>query len=253
MSEAMRVLVPDHPDLTGQLGRAIEFAAALRHANDIDDTDGEEPWRLPDQLVAPELQAALEAIVLHDWRFDVGSDTARTEIGLTHADVEHMGLYIATATRAQLSLLRAALDTITQAETTPLAQRGPEQREIAHFAEVWSEVDEHDDYDASLSAWRTVVQILTLAISTAPAGAGERPSRLYNAEGFLLPAADVAGSTPAGDTVVVLDRIDSDQGRSVDLDNAAWRAWQRLSVEWHAAVYGARSNDPDARLSSFAY
>ena len=252
MSEVMRVLVPDHPDLTGQLGRAVEFAAALRHANDIDDTDGEEPWRLPDELVALELQAALEAIVLHDWRFDVGSDE-RSEIGVTHAGVEHMGLYVTSATRAQLSLLRAALDTMTRAENTPPSQRGPELREIAHFTEVWSEVDESGDGDASLSAWRTVVAVLTLAIATAPAGAGERPSRLYNAEGFLLPTADVDGSTPAEDIAVLLDRIDSGEERSVELDNAAWKAWQRLTAEWHAAIYGARSNDPDVRLSSFAY
>ncbi|MGW4241236.1 hypothetical protein [Nocardia sp. NPDC004722] len=253
-AEVLRVLVPDHPDLTGQLGRAVEFAAALRHANDVEDLiDGEEPWRLPEQFVAPQLQAALEAIVLHDWRFEVGSDTARTEIGVNHAGVEHMGLYIATATTAQLALLRGALEAITRAETTAASQRGAEQRELAEFLEVWSEVDERQDSDASLSAWRTVVRVLTLATATAPTGAHERPSRLYNAEGHLLPVADVAGSSPAADTRTLLEAIDSGPGDSVELDNAEWRAWQRLSAEWHAAVYGPRSDDPHARLSSFAY
>ncbi|MFD6396969.1 hypothetical protein [Nocardia sp. NPDC060249] len=49
--------------------------------------------------------------MLHDWRHDIGHNTAdrSTETTVSHELVEHMGLYIATGTRAQLSLLAAAL------------------------------------------------------------------------------------------------------------------------------------------------
>ncbi|MCX4097784.1 hypothetical protein [Nocardia sp. alder85J] len=248
---AVRVLVPDHPDLAGQFGRAIEFGAVLRHANDAETAD-EEPWRLPDQLVAPELEAALNAIVL-DWRFDIGNDQAPTQIEVTHAGIGHMGLYIATATRTDLSLLRAALNMMIQAENTPPSPQLPALREVAHFVEAWREADEADDYDVSLTAWQTVVQVLTLAIATAPDRTGERPTQLYNSEGILVPTPPTDGSTPAGDTLTVLDRIDAGDGRTAHLDDAAWRAWQRLTAEWHGAVYAGRANDPDAVLSSFAY
>lgn len=61
MSDTLRILVPDHPDLA--LGRAIDFAAALLHANDSDEEI--EGWALPTELVDPALQAALVAIVYH--------------------------------------------------------------------------------------------------------------------------------------------------------------------------------------------
>ncbi|MFD6396968.1 hypothetical protein [Nocardia sp. NPDC060249] len=59
MSEILRVLAPDHPDLFGQIGRAVDFAGALRHANDsAAEGDQEEAWRLPAQLVDPALGCA---------------------------------------------------------------------------------------------------------------------------------------------------------------------------------------------------
>ncbi|MEV0297001.1 hypothetical protein [Nocardia sp. NPDC050710] len=254
---ALRVLVPDHPDLAGQLGCAIDFADALRHANDPDpDPDGDdtEPWRLPAQLVDPALQTALEVLVHRDWHFDVGrdSDDRRTEIGVTHAGVEHIGLYTATATRTQLSLLSAALEQFVTAETIPLSQRTPDQREIAEFAAAWRDAEEAGG-DAALSAWQTTVRILTLAIIAIPGSWGDRPARLYNAEGILVPTPPAEESTPAADTLTVLDRIDAASGGSVDLDDTGWRAWRRLTAEWHAAIYGARSSDHSAVLSSFAY
>src|SRR3954464_11141567 len=93
--ETVRILIPDHPDLYGQLGRAIDFACLLRRANDIDDAG--EPWQLPDQLIAPELEQALDAAVLDQaWFRHVGGDGegTRTEIPLRYANVGHMGLYI---------------------------------------------------------------------------------------------------------------------------------------------------------------
>lgn len=192
--------------------------------------------------------------MLHDWRHDIGHDTAdrRTEITVTREQVEHMGLYIATGTRAQLSLLADALTLFVQAETTLPSQRGPELDEVAEYIEVWGEVNE-SDWDASLSAWRTVVRVLTLAITTAPGSRADRPTKLYNTEGILLPTPPADESTPAADTITVLDRIDTGDGRSVQLDDTAWRAWQRLTAEWHAACYGARSNEPGTLLSSYAY
>ncbi|MFE3081395.1 hypothetical protein [Nocardia tengchongensis] len=62
-----------------------------------------------------------------------------------------------------------------------------------------------------------------------------------------------AQQPPAGDTLTVLARLDAGDGRTVHLDDAAWPAWQRLCAEWHAAVYGAQSNDPSTVLNSFAY
>ncbi|WP_280184504.1 MULTISPECIES: hypothetical protein [Nocardia] len=251
----LRVLVPDHPDLAGQLGMAVDFADALRHANEPDpDDDNSEPWRLPAQLVAPALQAALEPIVHHDWHVDVGrdGDDRHTGITVTHAGVEHMGLYIATATRTQLSLLAAALEQLVTAETVPPSQRTPEQREIAEFAAAWRDAEESGG-DAALSAWQTTVRILTLAITTTPHASGDRPARLYTAEGVLTPTPPAEESTPAADTRTLLDRIDTAGGGSVDLDDTGWRAWRRLAAEWHAAIYGARSNDHSTVLSSFAY
>ncbi|MEV0297022.1 hypothetical protein [Nocardia sp. NPDC050710] len=62
-----------------------------------------------------------------------------------------------------------------------------------------------------------------------------------------------SAETPAGDTRTVLDRLDAGDGQAVDLDDMAWPAWRRLCAEWHAAIYGARSNDPSTVLTSFAY
>lgn len=258
MSETVRVLVPDHLDLVGVINKAIEFAAELHLANDPTiDRDGD-PWRLPDQLVDAELQAALEAITAHSWRFDVGHDTAGrdTAIPVNHSGTGHMGVYVTTATRPQLTLLTAALQLMVQAETTRATQRLPALGEVTQFVDLWTEIDEHDDADASLSDWRTVVRILGLAIAAAPSARGDRPARLYVSEGTdarLVPTAAAEGTSPAVDTAVVLARFDAGDGRSIDLDGEAWEAWQRLTAEWHGAVYGVRSDSHDALLSSWAY
>ncbi|WP_280216659.1 hypothetical protein [Nocardia neocaledoniensis] len=253
MSETIRVLVPDHMDLVGVISRAIEFAADLRHANDPLE-DGE-PWELPAPLVDAELQVALETSVMHPWQLDIGHDTAGrdTAIPVSHDGTGHMGLYVATATRSQLELLVDAAQLIHRVETTPLGQRDRAAREVAEFLSVWEEID---DEDASLSAWRTVVRILGLAIAAAPSTSDARPPRMYTTEGtdaVLVPTADVKGTSPAADTALVLARLDAGPGGSIDLDSAAWEAWQRLTAEWHSAIYGARANTHSALLTSWTY
>jgi hypothetical protein len=252
--EIVRVLIPDHPDLAGQLARALEFGAVLRHANEPDTEAGSEPWRLPDQLVAPELEEALDAAVLHDWHFHVGNDAAGTDtaIAVSHANFGHMGLYITSATTTQLTLLAAALDLLIRAENTPPSQQLPAQREIAQFIEVSRDADKSGEDDASLSAWETVVRVLALAAAAAPTTTN-RPPSLYTVEASLLPVPDADGTSPAADTRLVLDRIDAGNGRSAELDDAAFRAWRRLTAEWHTAIYGARANTPDSLLMSYAY
>lgn len=256
MPDTVRVVVPDHVDLVGVVNRAIEFGVDLRHANDSHG-GAVEPWQLPDQLIDPDLESALATIVA-GWQYDVGLDTTGrdTAIPVHHNGTEHMGIYVATATVTQLRLLTDAAQLLHQAETTPPAQRTPALREVAEFLEVWGDLDDNDDADASLSAWRTVVRILGLAIATAPSGPDDRPTRLYTSEGTdarMLPTAPAEGTSPAADTARVLARLDTGDGRSIDLDDAAWQAWQRLTAEWHGAVYGARSDTHDALLNSWAY
>lgn len=169
-----------------------------------------------------------------------------------------MGLYIATATPDQLALLAAALELITAAEAAAPTRRTPEQDEIAQFISRWHEVEEQDDPDASLSAWVSVVRVLTLAVATTPGPPSDRPMWLYDPHGVATPTPTAAGSTPAADTLTLLERLDlegldADGRKSVDLDETGWQAWQRLVAEWHAAVYGPRADEPDAKLSSFAY
>ncbi|RSD26410.1 hypothetical protein [Amycolatopsis eburnea] len=262
--ETVRILIPDHPDLYRRLGRAVDFAGALRHAND-DVEDGDEPWRLPDQLVAPELQQALDVAFLHKplmWHVGDDSDEARTETALSHAGVGHMGVYITSLTCGQLQLLTAAAALLTQAETTPFKERTPLLAEIAAFVDAWREADADNASEASLAAWQTAVALLAIA-AAAQSATEHRPDRLLDHEGRLVPVAEPAGPGPAADTALLLERIDAaaaaaaadgeGQAREVELDYAGFRAFRRLSVEWHVAIYGAKADSSDALLQSLTY
>ncbi|MGW4371348.1 hypothetical protein ACWEKT_37485 [Nocardia takedensis] len=171
----------------------------------------------------------------------------RVHVGVHHGRREHMGLYLARGTRAQLDLLTAALATMTTAETTPSAQRLPAMGEVADFVAAWCDQDETDDLDAALSAWRTVVQILALAVADTPDDPTRRPDR----DGVLHPVP--ADETPAADTRVLLGLVDAVDGRSIELDEQGWAAWRRLCAEWHVAIYGPDSRGADGLLASFTY
>ncbi|ATY17283.1 hypothetical protein CU254_42635 (plasmid) [Amycolatopsis sp. AA4] len=257
-AETVRVLVPDHMDLHGVLGQAIEFAGSLRHANDPAQRGEGDPWQLPGQLIAPELEAALDAILLHDPRFDhfaIG-DHRREDaaIALACDRTGHMGVHIATATRTQLERLAAAAALVDQAEATAPEDRLPSLQEVAEFAAEWRrfEQDEDGDLDASLSAWRTATRILRLAIAGTPSER-HRPARLYDPEARLTPVADTAGTSPAADTATLLAAIDASADRPVDLDADAFAAYRRLTVEWHIAIYGDRADSIDSLLASYTY
>lgn len=259
--DTVRILIPDHPDLYRRLGKAIEFAGALRHAGD-DVDDREEPWRLPEQLLAPELEAALDAAFWHQpWLRHVGDDSeqAQTAIELSHAGVGHMGVYITSLPRDQLQLLTDAAALLAQAKSTAPKERTPLLAEIAEFVDTWREADENDIGDASISAWQTAVALLAIAVAEQSA-AEHRPDRLLDHEGRLVPVAETVGTSPAADTALLLAQIDTaaaaaDEGQAlhVKLDTAGFLAFRRLSVEWHIAVYGANANSPDSLLQSFTY
>jgi hypothetical protein len=250
--ETVRILIPDHPDLA--LGRAVEFGGSLRHANDTD--DDVEPWQLPDQLIAPELEQALFDAVLHQpWFRHVGDDRedARTEIQISHAGIGHMGVYITTMERAQLQRLVDAAALLRQADSTPFAERTPLLAEIGAFVERWRDADKHDDIEPALSAWLTVVALMAIAIAEQPT-AEHRPERLLDHRGNMVPVASSEGTSPAADTALVLEQIDAaGDAREVDLDAAAFLAFRRLTSEWHIAIFDDRSTDPMSMLSSYAY
>ncbi|GAA1983523.1 hypothetical protein [Amycolatopsis minnesotensis] len=254
--DEVRILIPDHPEL--RLAAAIEFAGALQHANDPLPVDEGEPWRLPEQLVAADLESALDAAVLHQPHFshrhigDTGPDTD-TGIDLRHDGVGHMPVYVTTLPREQLRLLLDAAAVLEQAETTSGTESLPALREVREFVDTWREADEDQDGDVSLGAWRTVVRILGLAIADTPARE-HRPRRLLDEAGQAVPVADGTGTSPAADTAVLLARIDAaGDTRPVDLDTAAFAAYQRLTIEWHTAIYGPKATSADALLQSNTY
>lgn len=251
--DTVRILIPDHPELAGVVSGAVEFAGVLRHANTPPADDGDaEPWRLPDQLTAPELEQVLDTI-FHPWGYAVGDDGRDTGIPLRHAGIEHMPVYVAAATRTQLARLAAAATVFTQAEVTPAAQRTPLLAEVAEFAALAREVEDPDDGWASLRSWQTILALLEVATATAPEST--RPRRLLAPPaGDLQSLPDAAGTSPAADTVAVLAAIDTAGGTGVvDLDGEAFAALRRLQAEWHAVIYRGRHRPADSLLTSYTY
>lgn len=251
--DTVRILIPDHDNLGGQVRQAAEFAGSLRHAND---DDGSEPWQLPDQLTAPALEQAIDDAVLHQpWFWHVGDlrEHARTEISIAHAGIGHMGVYVTSMPRVQLQALLDAAALLRQAEDAPFAERTPVLAEIGAFVSAWRHADKHEDLEASLAGWLVTVAVLGLAVAGQPT-TEHRPHRLLDAVGRFRPVGSTDGTSPAADTALLLERIDAaGDSREVELDAEAFEAFRRLVTEWHAAIYGARANDPSSLLGSMDY
>jgi hypothetical protein len=171
----VRILIPDHPDLN--VGGAVSFAAEMRDTADPATYEtGAEPWTLPATLTTPALATAMEAILLL-WGYDVGDESRDTAIDLHHAGVQHMGVYVATATRAQLDQLTAARDVMTSATNTPHTQRSPQEREFAEFVDAYN--DATGDDEVSLRAWNVMLDLFAVATATTPTTT-HRPERLLD-------------------------------------------------------------------------
>jgi len=267
--EIVRILIPNHPGLAGQPGRALDFGGVMRRANDPDNYfPGEEPWRLPARLVDPALEEALDAILLHPWIRQIDDDdilddpdcqvislsTANlTDTGVTDGGLGRMGVLIATATRDQLELLAAARDLIADAIAAPYRSRTAEQAEIASFAESMAEAEANDEIEASISSWFLLLRLFDIAVTDTPA-TEHRPDRLLDERAKQVRLPDPAGTAPAADTALLLGVIDTTPGgRDVVLDTTGADALRRLQTEWHTAIYGDKADSGDTLLSSYLY
>jgi hypothetical protein len=246
--DAVRILIPDHPDLN--VGGAVSFTAEMRDTADPATYEtGAEPWTLPDTLTTPALATAMEAILL-PWGYDVGDESRDTAIDLHHAGVQHMGVYVATATREQLDQLTAARDVMASATNTPPSQRSPADRETAEFVDAYN--DATGDDEVSLRAWNVMLDLFVVATATTPTST-HRPERLLDERGKLVRQPDPAGTSPAADTATLLARIDVTGARPVELSEDEYDAYRRLTVEWHTAIYRDKADTADTQLTSLIY
>jgi hypothetical protein len=247
--ETVRILIPDHPDLHGLAAQATQFVADMRATADPDSYERDaEPWVLPEQLVDPRLETALDA-VLHPWAYALGDEEQSTGISLRHAGVEHMPVYIAAATREQLDLLAEARDLLAAASD-------PRTAKFQRTIDLVDFIDQNNDggaRHAPIDAWFTMLRLFDVAEGTAPV-TEHRPDRLIEGKGILVRQPDSAGTSPAADTELLFTAIDATPaGEPVELDTATFLAYRRLSMEWHVAIYRDQADSAHATLQTWTY
>ncbi|WP_158888993.1 hypothetical protein [Amycolatopsis anabasis] len=234
ITNPVRILIPDHPELTRAACGAEEFLHVLRSTADPATYDpGVEMWQLPAEMTTTEPVNAWTTI-FGNWARHLGDEQRSTALDVRYGNYQHMGLYVSTATRAQI-------DTLVAARALLIRAAEPDRPAVlADLADYLATVEEYEGLvDASYRTFRKLLAVVEVAIATTPIHADHRPA----AEGV-----------PVADTARLLARIDTTPaGEPVQLTDEDESAFRRLALDWHYAIYGDQATTSHALLATYVY